>query len=79
MLYISHDLLSVASICHRIAILHEGDIVECSRTEEILESPQHPYTRKLIAALPQRPAPARVLQAKPMVVHKNSREFSARR
>jgi len=57
-LYISHDLLSVASICHRIAILHEGDIVECSSTETILEAPQHPYTQKLIAALPQRPAPA---------------------
>jgi len=57
-LYISHDLLSVASLCHRIAILHEGDIVECSSTESILESPQHPYTRKLIAALPQRPSPA---------------------
>jgi len=79
-LYISHDLLSVASICHRIAILHEGDIVECGSTENILESPQHPYTQKLIAALPaipsranpacagdpgpQRPAPSGALKAK---------------
>jgi len=62
-LYISHDLLSVASICHRIAILHEGDIVECGSTESILELPQHPYTQKLIAALPQRPAPG-ALKAK---------------
>ncbi len=62
-LYISHDLLSVASICHRIAILHEGDIVECGSTENILESPQHPYTQRLIAAVPQRPAPG-ALQAK---------------
>jgi peptide/nickel transport system ATP-binding protein len=54
-LYISHDLLSVASICHRIAILNEGDIVECARTEQIFESPQHPYTLKLVRALPQRP------------------------
>jgi len=54
-LYISHDLLSVASICHRIAILHEGDIVECGSTQAILETPTHPYTQKLVAALPQRP------------------------
>jgi len=63
-LYISHDLLSVASLCHRIAILHEGDIVECGSTESILETPQHPYTQKLIAALPQRPAPAGALKTK---------------
>lgn len=55
-LYISHDLLSVASICHRIAILHQGEIVECGSTADILDSPQHPYTQKLIAALPQTPA-----------------------
>jgi peptide/nickel transport system ATP-binding protein len=57
-LYISHDLLSVASICHRIAILHEGDVVECGSTETILETPTHPYTQKLIAALPGRFAAA---------------------
>ena len=51
-LYISHDLLSVAAICHRVAILHEGDIVECASTETILEAPTHPYTQQLIAALP---------------------------
>src|SRR5260370_37277991 len=34
-LYISHDLPSVAGICHRIAILHEGEIVECGTREQI--------------------------------------------
>jgi ABC-type dipeptide/oligopeptide/nickel transport system ATPase component len=58
-LYISHDLPSVAGICHRIAILHEGEIVECARTEEIFSDPQHAYTRRLIASLPERPAVAR--------------------
>jgi ABC-type dipeptide/oligopeptide/nickel transport system ATPase component len=53
-LYISHDLPSVASICHRIAILHEGEIVECASAERIFTAPGHPYTRKLIAALPSR-------------------------
>ena len=78
-LYISHDLLSVASLCHRIAILHEGDIVECGRTEQILESPQHPYTRKLIAVLPQRPLPADALERRPSVVREDTREFARRR
>ena len=58
MLFISHDLLSVATLCHRVAILHEGEIVECAATEEIFYRPQHPYTRALIAALPK---PARQL------------------
>ncbi len=51
-LYISHDLPSVAGICHRIAILHEGEIAELDSTERIFTAPQHPYTRRLIAALP---------------------------
>jgi ABC-type dipeptide/oligopeptide/nickel transport system ATPase component len=54
-LYISHDLLSVASLCHRIAILLEGEIVECDSTRRIFEQPAHPYTRQLLAALPQNP------------------------
>jgi len=51
-LYISHDLLSVAALCHRIAILHEGRIAECGAPEQIFESPRHEYTRQLVAALP---------------------------
>jgi peptide/nickel transport system ATP-binding protein len=52
-LYISHDLASVAGICDRIAILHEGQIVECGTTEQIFAQPQHEYTRRLMAALPK--------------------------
>jgi len=54
-LYISHDLLSVAALCHRICILHEGQIVECGPPEAIFNSPQHEYTRRLVAALPSAP------------------------
>jgi len=54
-LYISHDLPSVAGICQRIAILHEGEIVECGTTEQIFTAPAHKYTRRLMAALPQLP------------------------
>ncbi len=54
-LYISHDLLSVSSICDRIAILHEGEIVECGTVAQIFNHPNHAYTRKLIEALPEKP------------------------
>lgn len=57
-LYISHDLPSVAGICQRIAILHEGQIVECGRTEQVFATPTHPYTRRLMASLPRVPARA---------------------
>ena len=40
-LYISHDLPSVAEICQRIAILHQGEIVECGTTEQIFKAPGH--------------------------------------
>lgn len=52
-LYISHDLASVAGICDRIAILHQGEIVECEEMERIFSSPQHEYTRRLMAAIPR--------------------------
>lgn len=55
MLYISHDLASVASLCHRVAILYEGRIVEDAPVEDVFRSPKHEYTRKLIAAIPQTP------------------------
>jgi len=54
-LYISHDLLSVAALCHRICILHEGQIVECGTPEAIFNSPQHEYTRRLVTAVPHAP------------------------
>ena len=63
-LYISHDLPSVAGICQRIAILHEGQIVECGPTEQIFTSPEHPYTRRLMSALPQVPIRREVLLAR---------------
>jgi len=54
-LYISHDLLSVAVLCHRIAILNAGEIVECGPPSQIFGAPQNPYTQKLVAALPRVP------------------------
>lgn len=58
-LYISHDLASVAGICDRIAILHQGTIVECGTTQQIFDNPRHEYTQKLMASMPRiQPAPA---------------------
>ncbi len=57
-LYISHDLASVGALCHRLAILHDGRIVETGPTAEVFANPAHPYARRLIAALPKLPAPA---------------------
>jgi len=54
-LYISHDLLSIASLCHRVVILHEGQVVEAGDTEQIFRQPSHPYTRRLIASIPPNP------------------------
>jgi peptide/nickel transport system ATP-binding protein len=63
MLYISHDLLSVAGLCHRVAILHAGRVVEIGATGQIFAQPREGYTRRLVAAIPRlpewRPATAR--------------------
>jgi peptide/nickel transport system ATP-binding protein len=53
-LFISHDLLSVASIGHRVEILHEGRIVESGAPAVIFREPRHPFTRELVSALPRR-------------------------
>ncbi|HEV3329741.1 MAG TPA: ABC transporter ATP-binding protein [Bryobacteraceae bacterium] len=55
-LFISHDLLSVASICQRVAILAGGRVVEFHSTEAIFRQPQHEYTKALIASIPKLPA-----------------------
>jgi peptide/nickel transport system ATP-binding protein len=59
-LLISHDLGMVARYCSRIVVMCQGDVVEQGRSEDILARPQHPYTRKLLAAMPHR-EPARTL------------------
>ena len=51
-LYISHDLSLLGSICNKIAVMYAGEIVEMGRPEDIIDSPLHPYTKALIAAVP---------------------------
>lgn len=54
-LFISHNLLSLYSLCRRIALIHDGSVVECETAQDIFFSPSHPFTRKLVAALPSIP------------------------
>ncbi|SNR64239.1 ABC transporter ATP-binding protein [Halorubrum vacuolatum] len=50
--YISHDLSLLRHMCDRLAIMYMGKIVEKGPTEDVIENPQHPYTRSLINAVP---------------------------
>ncbi|WP_035958749.1 ABC transporter ATP-binding protein [Bryobacter aggregatus] len=49
-LLITHDLPLATAFCDRIAVLSGGEIVECNRTEQILQNPRHAYTRQLLQA-----------------------------
>ncbi|WP_245615683.1 ABC transporter ATP-binding protein [Paenirhodobacter enshiensis] len=57
-LFISHDMAVVERISHRIAVMYLGEIVEIGTREALFANPQHPYTKRLIAAVPV-PDPAR--------------------
>ena len=50
---ITHDLGVVAEMCDRVVVMKKGEIVEGGTTLEVFESPQHPYTKKLLNALPR--------------------------
>ncbi|MCG7520728.1 ABC transporter ATP-binding protein [Ruegeria sp. Ofav3-42] len=52
MLFITHDLGIVRRIADRVCVMKDGEIVETGATVEIFDNPQHPYTRKLLAAEP---------------------------
>jgi peptide/nickel transport system ATP-binding protein len=54
-LFISHDLASVYRLCHRIALVDAGAVVECDTPQVIFHRPSHLFTRRLLAALPSVP------------------------
>ncbi|MET9879549.1 ABC transporter ATP-binding protein [Actinacidiphila glaucinigra] len=59
LVFISHDLGSVAGVCDRVAVLHQGELVEVGTTHDVVNHPRHPYARLLVGSAPTlRSAPA---------------------
>jgi len=51
-IFISHDMAIIERICHRVAVMYLGQIVELGSRQDIFENPLHPYTKRLMAAVP---------------------------
>ncbi|KAF1044541.1 dipeptide ABC transporter ATP-binding protein [Xylophilus sp.] len=58
MVFITHDLRVAATLCHRIAVMHRGRLVEEGEAAQVLGAPMHPYTRELLAAVPSTGSPS---------------------
>ena len=51
-LFISHDMAVIERVCHRVAVMYLGEIVELGTRGQVFENPKHPYTKKLMKAVP---------------------------
>jgi len=51
-MFVSHDLDVVRQICHRVVVMHRGEIVECGEGREVTTTPRHPYSQRLLLASP---------------------------
>ncbi len=62
LILITHDLGVVSQVTQKVAVMYAGSIVELGETEQVCSNPQHPYTRGLIAALPEAATGSRLNQ-----------------
>ncbi|OVE82847.1 ABC transporter ATP-binding protein [Natronolimnobius baerhuensis] len=62
-LWITHDLSIVSELCDRVVVMYAGKIMEEGPTEDLLENPQHPYTRALLESVPRYDMPEKELFA----------------
>jgi peptide/nickel transport system ATP-binding protein len=67
-LFITHDFGVVAEIAHRVAVMQNGRLVEMDEAKRVLNQPQHPYTQRLIAAVPSLTPRLRVVQQGPVAL-----------
>ena len=51
-LLVTHDLGVVAAVADRVAVMYQGEIVECEETQKLFQAPVHPYTRELLQSHP---------------------------
>ncbi|HWP56778.1 MAG TPA: ABC transporter ATP-binding protein [Candidatus Acidoferrales bacterium] len=65
LVYITHDLSSVRHFCERIFVMYAGKLIEKAKVDELIDGPLHPYTRALLAAIPD-PDPANASILKPV-------------
>lgn len=63
LLFITHDLRLAGHVCGNVGVMYAGDMVEYGPAGAVLKEPSHPYTRSLLAAMPQLTGPRRVLPA----------------
>jgi peptide/nickel transport system ATP-binding protein len=63
LVFITHNLALVRSIAHRVAVMHDGKLVEIGNTQDVLDHPQAEHTRQLLADLPGLSAPGAELAA----------------
>lgn len=52
-LFITHDLRTVRRVAHRVAVLLRGELIACGHSAQVFSAPMHPYTARLLAAVPQ--------------------------